>query len=117
LKTIIPTTLYKVLFFTALSSITVLAFLPNYNALPKLLSFSDLLNHTIAFITLSYLLQKSYKTLTNTNAFTLLFIYAVGIEVVQHFLPTRVASLSDIVADVTGILLGFVILKSLKHYA
>ena len=95
----------------AFTAITILAFLPNYDNLPDIVSFSDLLNHAIAFTTLAVLLQKAYITLPYSKIILLLSFYAITIEVVQNFLPTRVASLSDIVADVTGLLLAFIILK------
>jgi len=95
----------------AFTAITILAFLPNYDNLPDIVSFSDLLNHTLAFTTLAVLLQKAYTSLPYSKIVVRLAFYAVGIEVVQNFLPTRVASLSDIAADVTGLLLAFIILR------
>jgi len=93
------------------TAITILAFLPNCDNLPDIVSFSDLLNHAIAFTTLAVLLQKAYLVLPYSKVVLLLVFYAVAVEVIQNFLPTRVASLSDIAADVTGLLLAFIILK------
>jgi VanZ family protein len=82
----------------------VLAILPNYDALPPIVSFSDLLNHAVAFFVLFLLLRCSHPRLTRNNALLLLFLYALLIEAVQYFLPTRFAALSDVAADGAGLL-------------
>jgi VanZ family protein len=46
----------------------------------------------------------------------LLFIFAVQIEVVQHFIEGRYASFADIVADGIGIALGIIAHKIQKRY-
>ncbi len=108
--------LAKILFFSALSAITVLAFLPNYNTLPDALSFSDILNHFIAFATLALLFQYAYPELKNTLQVILLILYAVAIEIVQYFLPTRSADPLDVFFDMLGILLAYAIIsKKLKR--
>lgn len=101
----------KILFFTALCSISVLAVLPDYSGLPEVISISDILNHSAAFCTLFILHRLSYTHTSTLTTVLLLFIYAVLIELVQSFLPTREASLSDILADLLGIFLGFGLLR------
>jgi VanZ family protein len=96
-------------FYITLGAVSVLAVVPNYNALPPAVSFSDLLNHAVAFMTLFVLLRCAYPALSLRRAVTMLLGYAVLIEVVQAFLPNRFASLSDIAADAGGMLLGFLI--------
>ncbi len=110
-------TLFKILLYLALTAITILAFLPNYNALPVFLSFSDLLNHTIAFIVLYLLLAGAYPLLEWKYFIFLLLLYALWIEGVQYFLPTRCASWSDIAADSVGLLLGYLFKRITKRFS
>jgi len=104
------TFLFKLLLYVALIVITTLAFLPDYDALPPIVSFSDLLNHTVAFFTLYLLMYLAHPKLQAIHSTTLLLIYGIFIELVQYFLPTRVASWSDVVADSFGLILGFIII-------
>ena len=108
-------TIYRVLLFSALGAITTLAFLPDYNALPPIVSFSDILNHTAAFMVLFLLLHLAYPKLFLPYRLSLLLSYAVWIEAVQYFLPTRFASISDIFADSFGIFLAFMLIKTLQY--
>lgn len=101
--------LFKLFFFLALAGSALLAFIPDYSALPSVISFSDLLNHLIAFIILFLLLKGAYPSLSSSNIFILLFAYALGIEAVQFLLPTRSAALSDIGADTAGLLTGYLL--------
>jgi len=103
----LQTILLRVLFYTTLLIITILAFLPDYDALPPIVSFSDILNHTLAFVVLFLLLKAAHPQLALKYLFILLVIYAIFIEVVQYFLPTRFASFSDILADITGLFIGY----------
>lgn len=105
--------IFRLLFFSALVSISVLAVLPDYSALPKVASFNDLLNHGVAFTTLTILYALAYHHSIQRIVWSLLG-YAVLIEIVQAFLPTRFASVEDIVADSLGIALGIFILKRFK---
>jgi VanZ family protein len=100
----------RILFFSALLAITVLAFLPDYSHLPQIVSLSDLVNHTAAFTVLFILYRLSYGHAT-VQIVLLLIGYGLFIEAVQSFLPTRSASLTDIVADGVGIILGYMTLK------
>ncbi len=102
--------LFKLFFFLALAASALLAFIPDYSALPSVLSFSDLLNHLIAFSILFLLLKGAYPSLAVNNIFALLFAYAFGIEVLQYLLPTRSAALSDIGADAAGLLTGYLLM-------
>ena len=104
------TFLFKLLLYVALIAITTLAFLPDYDALPPIVSFSDLLNHTVAFFTLYLLMYLAHPKLQAIHIATLLLIYGIFIEFVQYFLPTRFASWSDVAADSVGLVLGFIII-------
>ncbi len=106
----------KFLFFSVLTAITTLAFLPNYNALPDVVSFSDILNHFLAFLVLTFLFKFAYPALKNILHVILLTLYAIFIEVVQYFLPTRYADPMDILFDLFGIALAYgIISKKFKR--
>lgn len=116
MKASIKIYLFRIVFYITLAAVTLLAFLPNYDALPPIVSFSDLLNHTVAFAVLYVLFTQAHPSLlTKHTVFALLF-YAVLIEAVQYFLPTRYASGSDIIADAAGVLTGYLILFQLKRF-
>jgi VanZ family protein len=102
--------LFKLSFFLALAASALLAFIPDYRGLPSMLSFSDLLNHLIAFTLLFLLLKGAYPALAVKNVFVLLFAYALGIEALQYLLPSRSAELSDIGADTAGLLTGYLLM-------
>ena len=102
------TIFFKVLLLVALTAITILAFLPDYDSLPPIVSFSDLLNHTIAFTVLYILARQSFPALHIKYSVIALTAYAFFIEAVQYYLPTRFASWSDIGADVTGLFIGYI---------
>ena len=108
--------LFKFLLYTTLGAITTLAFLPNYDALPPLVSFSDLLNHAVAFIVLFILLKMAYPKLSLKYSVAFLLAYALWIEAVQYFLPTRFASWSDVLADSVGILIGYAFYKLFYYF-
>ena len=103
--------LFKFSLYFTLTAITILAFLPDYDALPPIVSFSDLLNHTIAFLTLYLLMHLAYPKLQAIHITAFLLMYGFFIELVQYFLPTRFASWSDVAADSVGLVLGFIIIS------
>ena len=102
--------LFKLFFFLALAASALLAFIPDYSALPSFVSFSDLLNHLTAFAILFLLLKGAYPSLAVRNIVILLYAYALGIETVQYLLPTRSAAWSDIGADAAGLLTGYLLM-------
>ena len=104
------TALFKLFFLLALTGSAVLAFIPDYSALPPLVSFSDLLNHISAFTVLFLLLKGAYPAFSVRNIVILLFAYALWIEAIQYLLPTRHAAWSDIGADAAGLLTGYLIM-------
>lgn len=98
----------KIAFFCTLIIISTLAFLPDYSGLPSIASFSDKLNHAAAFTVLLLLYRFAFIHTMQRILVSLLF-YALFIETVQSFLPTRCASIEDIIADSVGIYLGYLI--------
>ena len=90
-------------FYLALAVITVLAFMPNYRSLPEIVSLSDLLNHFAAFFTLYLLHRLAYRRVSPLKRATLLMFYGLFLEAVQSFLPTRSATLEDLLVDASAI--------------
>ncbi len=103
------------LFYTVLTAVSMLAVLPNYDALPPIVSVSDLLNHATAFFVLYILLRCAHAGLSTGTVWGLLTGYALLIEAVQFFLPTRFASLSDVAADAAGVLAASLLLAVLRR--
>jgi len=106
--------LFKILFFSALLFTTTLAFLPDYSDLPEVVSISGIFNHFVAFFTLYILFERAYPQLTCKERILFLLIYAVFIECVQYFLPTRAAEIIDVIVDTVGILSAYFLLPLLK---
>ncbi|HZF70200.1 VanZ family protein [Sulfuricurvum sp.] len=104
----------KIIFFTVLILISTLAFLPDYSGLPPIVSLSDKLNHTAAFTVLILLYKLAFPHSTQRIVISLL-LYAVFIEVIQVFLPTREASMEDILADSIGLALGVLLIQTFYH--
>jgi len=104
---------YRFSFFIALVAISTLAFLPDYSALPPIVSVSDLINHGVAFTVLTLLYRFSYTHSSRRVLFSL-FSYALFIEFVQAFLPTRCASIEDVIADSVGLLIGMLLSNWIK---
>lgn len=101
-------------FWLTWSAVTLLAFIPSYAELPDLVSFSDLLNHAVAFFVLTLLLSFTYTFMNLRQIAMLTLLYAVFIEAVQYFLPTRHASFADIIADSVGMLIALAVIKHLR---
>ncbi len=109
--------IFKIFFYLTLTAVTFLAFLPNDYALSSLLSFSDLLNHTVAFSILFLLLERAYPSIGIRNLLIVLFIYALCLEAVQYLLPDHSAAWSDIAADCAGMLIGYLAMTLLTRHA
>ena len=85
-----------------LIGVSVLAFAPLDQ--PPLTTW-DKLDHVLAFGVLAWLADRSYPDpYPAWSKWGLLLGYGLFIEVVQHFLPYRVASALDLLADGLGIL-------------
>lgn len=93
------------LYFVTIAVIFTLAVLPTYEHLPGLFSLNDKLNHLSAFFVLALLAHIS--GLVDDYRYHVLFLafFAIFIEVVQSFLPTRLFSFADMGADALGVLL------------
>ncbi len=100
----------KIIFYFVLTAIAVLAFSPNYNALPSFVALIGQLNHTIAFMVLFLLLSQAYPLKSTRSVFIILFGNALWIEAVQYFLPTRSTDWRDIAADSAGMFIGYLLI-------
>jgi len=107
---------YKFLFFSAVWTILILATIPD-DGVELDLAYEDKIKHIIAFFTLSFLLNKASSTIKHRvrNIFALL-LFGIFIEIVQMFLPYREASVADIYADLTGILIFQLYLSAYRFY-
>jgi VanZ family protein len=99
----------RVLFWVAILSITVLAFLPS-TALPEPLSISDKINHFLAFFTLTVALKLAYKISTH-RVFIAMFFYGASIEIFQSFTEYRSGDLIDLIVDTIGIIVAILIIS------
>ena len=75
----------------------------------------DKLKHTTSFFVLYILLDIALYKRSSLQLFLGAFLYGVGIEIVQSFLPYREASNLDILANLVGIILGMLLLLALKQ--
>jgi len=94
--------IFKCLFVLSLFAIVYLA--TNHSVSTIDIQYADKFKHTIAFFWLTLL---SFLGWRNHWLVRFLFIIAFGalIEIVQHYLPYRSASIPDLLADTFGILL------------
>jgi len=103
----------KLIFIFLVVIISVIAFLPNYDKLPEVVSISGVINHFVAFLVLAFFLDNGYK-LTTKSAFLLLFAYGFFIEFVQYFLPNRCFELLDLVVDMSGVGVFYILKRVMK---
>ena len=62
------------------------------------------------------LLSLGYKYLSLVKKVIILLAFAVQIEVVQYFIPSREFSLLDIFADMVGLFIGWFMKKLILNY-
>lgn len=67
-------------------------------------SIYDKINHFVSFFVLALLLDFSFPNF-NFNRFKIILLITYGflLEMIQHFLPHRMFSLLDVVADIVGL--------------
>jgi len=86
--------------------------------------FNDKLLHALAYlifgITIILALKKNHPQITRAKCFTLLLLigglYGMSDEIHQHFIPGRTADVYDWFADVTGILLSYIVFIPVEKY-
>lgn len=101
--------LYQISFFITLLVIEYLA--TTTREIEVVAHSWDKLNHLAAFTVLYLLLSAAFGQLKIWTRIMLLMLFAVQIEIVQHFIPGREFSLLDIVADGVGIAFGQLLFK------
>ncbi|MDP2560036.1 VanZ family protein [Psychrobium sp. 1_MG-2023] len=94
--------LFRMALFSALVVFSYLFF--SQQNIPQTIAHTDKYGHAIAFFVLSALLYKSRK-FSRFSQITLLIGYGALVEIIQHFIPYRSASLADVAADAAGVLL------------
>lgn len=100
--------LFRCCFILALSLITYLSLMNTAELPPVTLKVWDKLQHALAFLLLSFLLQRSFPDRPLFSKFHMtqllfLFCYGVLIEYLQSYSPYRQASVGDVLADTVGI--------------
>jgi len=108
---------YKFLFFSAVWIILILATVPD-DGVELDVAYEDKIKHIFAFIVLSFLLNKASSTIAHrVRNMVALFLFGCFIELIQLFLPYREASVFDIYADLTGILIFQLMLSAYRFYS
>jgi len=70
----------------------------------------------VSFFALYILLNVSFKIFTTLGKVSMLLVFALQIEIVQHFIPNRYFSLLDILAEGIGILVAIVVINFYDKY-
>ncbi|MES9968921.1 MAG: VanZ family protein [Candidatus Thiodiazotropha sp.] len=112
--TIVSTSTIRLLLAIALLLISYLAFTPM--STPVVDEFNDKFSHIVAFIALAFLVDFSWPRSPWSLAKLIpLFAYGLLIEVVQAFMPHRIFSTWDLLADALGLLIYPLLLPLLLH--
>lgn len=77
----------------------------------------DKLNHIAAFTVLYILVSLAFEDLNIVYRFLLLFVFGLQIEIAQSFLPPREFSSLDVVADIVGVVFGFLVYHTLVRHS
>ena len=113
-QTVFHPLLWRTLFIFALIGSYTLSVLPGEVVAP-LFSWSDKLNHAVAFLVLAWLLRMGWE-INYFKAAVLLILYGVFIEFSQLFAIHRSAELADVAADAAGVLIGLQLFKLVRHH-
>jgi len=70
----------------------------------------------VSFFALYILLNVSFKIFTTLGKVSMLLVFALQIEIVQHFIPNRYFSLLDILAEGIGILVAIGVINFYDKY-
>ena len=83
---------------------------------PVMTSINDKFGHILAFVILAFLLDFSFPASSyNLSKILPLLAYGILIEIVQYFLPYRMFSLLDMLADAGGLVIYAMFIPMLKH--
>jgi len=102
----------KMLLFLVLVMVTWQALSPTPAQATQLIN--DKIGHALVFFILATLSDHAFATSKfNWNKALWLIFYGVAIEVLQYFIPGRDFSLLDMLADASGLLIYFVLTKTI----
>ena len=98
--------IYKSILLAYWAFITILALMPAPQS-ENLFPFSDKILHFISFLVLLFLFDKSFKKQISPLTVVGLFCYGILIEFIQSLTPTRSAEITDILANLLGLLVYY----------
>lgn len=78
--------------------------------------YNDLLMHFIGYTLAVLSISFAYPLWSLQRRAGFLIIYSIGIEIGQHFNPPRTFSGMDILANISGVVLGLIILVLLEKH-
>ena len=106
--------LYRAVFIILVLLISYLAFIPSSGCSD--VSYLDKAFHFLAFFILMTFLDLSTARPLEVHfgLISCLFLFALGIEIVQYNLPYRSAELFDLLADFLGMVVYFVFIPRIK---
>jgi len=83
---------------------------------PVMTSVNDKFGHILAFVILAFLLDFSFPASSyNLSKILPLLAYGILIEIIQYYLPHRMFSLLDMLADAGGLVIYAMFIPMLKH--
>lgn len=105
---------FRVLLCVTLAIVTYLATTPLEFTVVS--SINDKINHFVAFFILALFLDFSFPNFNfNMSKIILLITYGFSLEMIQHFLPHRMFSLIDLVADTVGLAVYGLLIPLIKN--
>jgi VanZ family protein len=78
--------------------------------------YNDLLMHFTGYTLAAFSISFAYPLWSLQNRALFLIIYSIAIEIGQHFNPPRTFSGMDILANISGVILGLIVLLLLAKY-
>jgi|GEM_PF-1082842 len=98
-------TVWKIIFYASIIFITWLA-IRKPEEMPRIVYFfEDYIQHSLAFLYLALIMTRAYPSVSRKVIWVFLISYGTFIEVLQFFVPFRDASITDIMADVFGLIM------------
>ncbi len=98
---------FKLIFYSYVVTILILSVLPIKS---NVVTMNDKINHAIGFAVYFILYRLAFEKYTYFLIFITGCIVGVSIEFFQSFFPYRDSSFYDLVADIIGLFIGFLII-------
>ena len=106
--------IFRILLVVSLLLITYLATIEL--ELTVMTSIDDKFGHVLAFFFLAFLIDYSFPARRfNLTKIVPLLLYGIVIEVIQYFIPYRMFSLLDLLADGIGVMIYALLFQMLRH--